>query len=135
MMKRKAASVYIITSLPSARSQSLGKDFFNLKIHFAECPGSSTRQRRLCRVPTDKHSAKNGFRVLKITLPSAPRMTLGKTFFAECHSRTLDKVYFLFSLPNFLWYVPTLCRPTCTILAQLSLQETHAFSAARSRRK
>jgi hypothetical protein len=26
---------------------------------------------------------------------------------------------FLFWPPNFLWYVPTLCRPTCTILGQL----------------
>jgi hypothetical protein len=50
-------SVYF-TSLPSARDLALGKDFFNLKIFFAECPRPDTRQRCLCRVPSDKHSAK-----------------------------------------------------------------------------
>jgi hypothetical protein len=28
-------------------------------------------------------------------------------------------LFFTFWPPNFLWYVPTLCRPTCTILGQL----------------
>jgi hypothetical protein len=28
-------------------------------------------------------------------------------------------LFFKFWQPNFLWYVPTLCRPTCTILGQL----------------
>jgi hypothetical protein len=27
--------------------------------------------------------------------------------------------FFKFCLPNFLWYVPTLCRPTCIICRQL----------------
>jgi hypothetical protein len=55
------------------------------------------------------------------SLPSVRHLTLGKACCAECHSWTLGKVffYFLFSLPNFLWYVATLCRPTCTILTQL----------------
>jgi hypothetical protein len=52
-----------VASLPSARDLALGKDFFNLKIYFAECPVFGTRQRHLCRVPTDRYSAKNGFRV------------------------------------------------------------------------
>jgi hypothetical protein len=34
--------------LTSARDLALGKDFFNLKIHFVECSVSGTRQRRLC---------------------------------------------------------------------------------------
>jgi hypothetical protein len=55
------------------------------------------------------------------SLPSVNRLTLGKECFAECYSWTLGKVFFsfFFSQPNFLWYVLTLCRPTCTILAQL----------------
>jgi hypothetical protein len=57
------------------------------------------------------------------SLPSAPRLKLGRASFAECLPWTLGvKVFFLFFLffqPNLLWYVPTLCRPTCTILAQL----------------
>jgi hypothetical protein len=40
-----------------------GKDFFNLKIVFAECRRSGTRQTCLCRMPTDRHSAKYVFRV------------------------------------------------------------------------
>jgi hypothetical protein len=50
-------------------------------------------------------------------LPSVNQLTLGKGFFAECHLWTLGKVHFF--QPNFLWYVSTLCRPTCTILGQL----------------
>jgi hypothetical protein len=74
---------------------------------------------------------------------SRHRNTLGKEIFAECQtlgewqrsanghqqpSKADDrylcqapsvilghsaKYFFLFSQPNFLWYVPTLCRPTC----------------------
>jgi hypothetical protein len=55
--------------------------------------------------------------------------------FAECHiagtrqRESLPSVFcghstkhiciFLFWPPNYLWYVPTLCTPTCTILGQL----------------
>jgi hypothetical protein len=61
--------------------------------------------------------------------------TRPRGFFAECQpagtrQRPLYRVSFLgtrqsiflffkFWQPNFLWYVPTLCRPTCTILGQL----------------
>jgi hypothetical protein len=57
-------------------------------------------------------------------------------FFAECPVQTLGKaslyrvstpdtrqsIFFIFfiSPPNFLWCVPTVYRPTCSILAQLS---------------
>jgi hypothetical protein len=56
-------------------------------------------------------------------------------FFAECHilgtrQRPLYRVssvdtrqsiflFFKFCSPNFLWYVPTPCRPTCIICGQL----------------
>jgi hypothetical protein len=57
--KRGRRPEYYSTALPSARSRALGKEFFkNFKIHFAECLGPGTRQSRLCRVPTDRHSAK-----------------------------------------------------------------------------
>jgi hypothetical protein len=61
--------------------------------------------------------------------------TRQRSFFVECftcdtrhfmlcrvpflNTRQSTFLFFLFSQPNFLWYVPTLCRPTCTILAQL----------------
>jgi hypothetical protein len=85
----------------------------------------------LCRVPAIRHSA-------KAALPSARCTALGKVlFFILCrvskgrHSAkpplpsancaTLGKVYFIFFIwqPNFLWCVPTLFRPTSTILVQL----------------
>jgi hypothetical protein len=55
----------------------------------------------LCRVPNIRHSAKDA-------LPSVFSRHSAKYFFI-----------FLFCLPNFLWYVPTLCRPTCIICGQL----------------
>jgi hypothetical protein len=64
-----------------------------------------------------------------------PAGTRQSRFFAECHiagtrqRESLSSVscghsakhicIFLFWPRNFLWYVPTLCRPTCTILGQL----------------
>jgi hypothetical protein len=58
--------------------------------------GWHSAKRILCRVPNIWHSAKQA-------LPS------GKPYFC----------FFTFWPPNFVWYVPTLCRPTCTILGQL----------------
>jgi hypothetical protein len=70
--KRGRRRLYYSTALPSARSRALGKDFFkNFKVHFAECPRSGTRQRRLCRVPGLRHSAKHLLKILKYILPSA----------------------------------------------------------------
>jgi hypothetical protein len=44
------------------------------------------------------------------SLSSVNRMTLDKAFFTECLFWVFGKIhfYFLFSQPNFLWYVPTL---------------------------
>jgi hypothetical protein len=55
----------------------------------------------LCRVSDVRHSAENA-------LPSVMLGHSAKYF-----------LFFFFFQPNFLWYVPTLCRPTCTILSQL----------------
>jgi hypothetical protein len=77
--------------------------------------------------------------VLKLTAVSLCREPMTGTrlkgFFAECQilgtrQRRLCRVssintrqtiflFFTFWPPNFLWYVPTLCTPTCTILGQL----------------
>jgi hypothetical protein len=70
--------------------------FFNLKIFFAECPVPGTWQRRLCRVPTNKHSAKVYFRVFEKSLSSVSRLTLGKAYFAECHPVGTRQSVFLF---------------------------------------
>jgi hypothetical protein len=104
-MRRKNGKAVYFLSLPSARDLAPGKDFF---------------------------------KILKYSLSSARSLALGKVSFAECqlddirqrifynplpsvicgHSANYFFI-FLFSLPNFLWYVPTLYRPTCTILRQL----------------
>jgi hypothetical protein len=68
------------------------------------------------------------------SLPSASRWLSAKTFCTECHivgtrqnilcrvssldTRQTIFLFFLFCLSNFLWYVPTLCRPTCIICGQ-----------------
>jgi hypothetical protein len=102
--KEKRWPVYF-TSLPSARDLALVKVFFNFKIFFAECQISGTRQRSVL-----------------YSLPSVNHLTLGKESLYRVSYSTLGKAYFYFFLcwqPNFVWYVPTLCRPTCTILGQL----------------
>jgi hypothetical protein len=101
---------------------TLGKDFF------VECatldegrfsakgrqPPSKADGRYLCREPSSG--------------------TRQRSFFAECppfdtrqsklcrvpqlDTRRSIFLFFLFCQPNFLWYIPTLCRPTCTILGQ-----------------
>jgi hypothetical protein len=108
------------------KSRTLG-----IEIHSAKKP-----------VPSAKYSANNGppqravSGRLKLTtvnfvesrpmalgkegsLPSVWRLTLRIVFCTECLSWTLDKVYFvfLFPQPNFLCYVPTLCRHTCSIFS------------------
>jgi hypothetical protein len=88
-------------TLPSAPDLGLDKDVF------VEYPLTSTRQnldlgflKILCRVPHGWHSAK----------PSVSSVL----------AWALDKVYIFFIFfTKLLWYVPTLCRPTCTILGQL----------------
>ena len=81
-----------------AESQTLGKDGSRQR------PVSGRLQLTavsLCRVPNIGHSAKD-------TLPSVLSRHSAKHIFI-----------FLFCLPNFLWYVPTLCRPIFIICGQL----------------
>jgi hypothetical protein len=52
-------------------------------------------------------------------LPSVKYLALGKEDLYQVSSINTWQSIFLFWPPNFLWYVPTLCRPTCTILGQL----------------
>jgi hypothetical protein len=117
-------------TLPSA---ALGKVLRSVKSLFTECR----------TLGTAKHSAKTALPSVK----HSANMALGKgplaavyswrpSVFAECqisgtqqreslpsvlcrHSAKHFFIFFLFWSPNFLWYVPTLCRPTCTILGQL----------------
>jgi hypothetical protein len=56
------------------------------------------------------------------SLPSVKYLALGKE--SLCRVSYVDTrqsifLFFLFLSPNFLWYVPTLFRSTCTILGQL----------------
>jgi hypothetical protein len=52
--------------------------FFILKNIFVECQITDTRQRVLCRVPNDKHSAQFILIFLKIVCRVSGRATLGK---------------------------------------------------------
>jgi hypothetical protein len=112
------SSTLCFSSLPSARSRALGIGFFECKIFFAECQIVGTRQIGLCRVPTDRHSAKYVFKIFAKypTLDTQQRPSLPSVTFG--HSAKHISI-FSFPLPNFLGCVPTVCRPTCTILAQL----------------
>jgi hypothetical protein len=123
-------------SLPSAFYRALGKE------HFAE---SRTRQSPalgkvlVYRVWDTRHReilGKDGARQRAVSLCRGPKAgTRQSRFFAECQISgtrqrgSLPSVFcghsakhifiFLFRPPNFLWYVPTVCRPTCIILGQL----------------
>jgi hypothetical protein len=130
------------TSLPSA---ALGKVLLSVTTAFTESRilGTeihSTKKSAECRTLSERRRSAKGRQHPSIAdgryLCRAPSFgTQQSSFFAECFSsdtqhNTLCRVpfldtrqitffIFLFSQPNFLWYVHTLCRPTCTILAQL----------------
>jgi hypothetical protein len=70
---------------------------------------------RLCRGPQSGTRQSRFFAECQIS-DTRQRMSLPSVF--SGHSS--KHIYlFLFWPPNFLWYVPTLYRPTCTILGQL----------------
>jgi hypothetical protein len=130
-------------ALPSA---ALGKASLSAKRFFPECWTLGTgRHSAKTSLPSVKHSAKGALgkgpstAVLKLTAVSLCREPAAGTrqrwFFAECHKSSTRQralcresypdtrqsifLFFWFCLPNFLWYVPTLCRPTCIICGQL----------------
>jgi hypothetical protein len=133
----------VLKSLPSA---ALGKAILSATRLFTERSTLGTgRHSAKTSLPSAKHSAKGALgkgpseAVPKLTAVSLCREpaagTRQRVFFAECHTsssrqRPLCRVssldtrqsiflFFLICLPNFLWYVPTLCRPTCIICGQL----------------
>jgi hypothetical protein len=65
-------------------------------------------------------SADGGYQ-LRLGVLGVPLIMVPDTWADTRQSWTLGKVhfYFLFSQPKFLWCVPTLYRPTYTILRQL----------------
>jgi hypothetical protein len=104
-------------------SGTLGKD------SFAEC-------QTLGKDGSRQRSVSGRLQLTSVSLCRGPPAgTRQSRFFAECHiagtrqRESLPSVFcghsakqiciFLFWPPNFLWYVPTLYRPTCTILGQL----------------
>jgi hypothetical protein len=125
---------------------ALGEVLLSVTSWFTECRtlGTGKLSAKTC-LPSVKHSAKVALgkgpsaAVLKLTAVSLCRGsrvgTRQRGFFAECQifgtrQRTLYRVtsldtrqiiflFFRFCPSNFLWYVPTLCRPTCIIFGQL----------------
>jgi hypothetical protein len=133
-------------SLPSAFYRALGKNNF---AECGARQSLTLGKELVYRVKDTRHSetlGKDGSRQravrgrLRLTFASLCRGPQAGTrqnrFFIECqiastrqrkslpsvfcgHSANHICIFFLFWPPNFLWYVPTLCRPTCTILRQL----------------
>jgi hypothetical protein len=120
-VKKKAGLGYVNWLCRVSAIWHSAKLFFNLKIHFVECPRSDTQESSLCRVPSNRHSTKIVLIFFKILCHvshgrhSAKNVSPSVLFW---HSATYIFIFF-FSQPNFLWFVPTLCIPTCSILAQL----------------
>jgi hypothetical protein len=116
-------------------SAALGKVLRSVKSLFTECRTLGTEKHSAkTALPSGKHSAKGRQRLSAFaegrkpalgkadSLPSAKYLALGKEGLYRVSSvdtRQIIFLFFLFWQPNFLWYVPTLCRPTCTILGQL----------------
>jgi hypothetical protein len=112
---------------------ALGKVRISAKSLFTECWTLGTGPHSAkTSLPSVKHTVKEALdkgpsaAVPKLTTVSLCREptvdTRQRVFFAECHpvgTRQSIFLFFLFYLPNFLWYVPTLCRPTCIICGQL----------------
>jgi hypothetical protein len=101
-VRKKALTVWYVRVLCRVPVIRHSAKFFNFKIRFAECQPADTRQR-----------------LFHYSLSSVTQLTLSKAYFVECQPADTQQstfVFFLFSQPNFLWCVPTLRRPTCTIL-------------------
>jgi hypothetical protein len=128
--------------LPSAFYRTLGKVLRSVKSLFTECRTLGTaKDSSKTALPSVKHSAKMALGKGPLaavyswrpsvfaegqkpacgkvfSLPSVKYLALGKESLYRVSSvdtRQSIFLFFLFWPPNFLWYVPTLCRPTCTI--------------------
>jgi hypothetical protein len=104
-------------------SEALGKDCFAERQTLGK---NGSRQRvvsgrlqltavSLCRGPKACTQQSRFFAECQIS-GTRQRVSLSSVF---CAHSAKHIFIFLFWSPNFLWYVPTLCRPTCTILGQL----------------
>jgi hypothetical protein len=116
-------------ALPRA---ALGKVRLSVTSLFTEYRtlGTGPHSAKTC-LPSVKHSAKKALSkgpsavVLKLTAVSLCREPRTDTRQRRlCRVSSIDTrqtifLFFTFWPPNFLWYVPTLYRPTCTILGQL----------------
>jgi hypothetical protein len=127
-------------------STALGKVPHSVKSLFTECRTlGTTKHPAKTSLPSGKHSAKTALGkgplaavyswrssvfaegrkqalVKADSLSSVKYLALGKEGLYRVSSvdtRQSIFLFFLFWPPNFLWYIPTLCRPTCTILGQL----------------
>jgi hypothetical protein len=122
----------VSASLPSAFCRALGKVRLSAMSLFTECWTLGTGPHSAkTRLPSVKHSAKGALgkgpsaaipKLTAVSLCQEPRV--GTRQSSLCRVSSLDTrqsifLFFLFCLPNFLWYVPTLCRPTCIIYGQL----------------
>jgi hypothetical protein len=95
-----------------AERQTLGKDGARQRavsgrlqltaVSLCRGPKAGTRQSRFCAECQISGTRQRG------SLPSV-----------FCGHSAKHIFIFLFWPPNFLWYVPTVCRPTCIILGQL----------------
>jgi hypothetical protein len=119
-------------ALPRA---ALGKVRLSATSLFTECWTLGTGPHS-AKVVLSKGPSAAVLKLTAVSLCREPRFgTRQRRLFAECQifgtrQRTLCRVssldtrqsifyFFLFCLPNFLWYVLTLCRPICIICGQL----------------
>jgi hypothetical protein len=117
---------------PSLPRAALGKLLRSVNSLFTDCRTLGTAKHSAkTALPSVKHSANMALGKGPLapsttdgrqSLPSVKYLALGKE--SLCRVSYVDTrqsifLFFLFLSPNFLWYVPTLCRPTCTILGQL----------------
>jgi hypothetical protein len=72
--------------------------------------------------PLSLPSARRWHLAKMVRCRASGRTTLDKAYFVECLTGTLGKVYFHFFQPNFLWFVHTLCRLTCSIFSTIIKQ-------------
>jgi hypothetical protein len=95
-----------------AKRQTLGKEGARQRAVSGRLQLMSVR---LCRGPKSDTRQSRFFVECQIS-DTRQRKSLPSVFSGHLAKHIL---IFLFWPPNFLWYVPTLCRPTCTMLGQL----------------